>query len=392
MTWPSIAILLPYAEHFGPERAGAIALCVRDATRASRLRERIQIIGRPLARPFSEFAYAGLEPACGGLAGRNLGLAERFLRGLDGRRDILVEVHNRPKVFHYLAMRAPGLPLALHLHNDPTTMQGARSAAARARILRRACAICCVSGFVRDRFLDGVLDRSGKTHVLLNGTTRDLPSPPAKERIVLFAGRLIEEKGPDHLVEALAAVLPRHPDWRALFIGAPRPSAALPPGSFASRVRARAARLGDAVRFLGFLPHDEVQDHFKRAAIVVVPSTWQEPFGRTAIEGLAAGCAVIAYDRGGLGEILRGRGLLVEECSPDALATALERVIADRQLRDGLQDRAWHDFPFDIEKTTARQDDLREALLDRLALRSRAPSASRRHPEGAARGGGLGGP
>jgi glycosyltransferase involved in cell wall biosynthesis len=382
----SIAILLPYAEHFDPERAGAIALCVRDATAASRFSDRIRIIGRPLAQPFSGFDYAGLEPAWGGLAGRNLGLAEELLRLLGARRDVLVEVHNRPKVFHYLAMRAPDLPLALHLHNDPTTMQGARSAAARARILRRALAVCSVSGFVRDRFLDGVRDRSGKAHVLFNGTPRAMDRPPAKEPIILFAGRLIEDKGPDHLVDALASVLPRHPDWRALIVGAPRPGVAQVPSPFESKLRARVAGLGDAVRFLGFLPHEEVQDHFRRAAIVVVPSIWQEPFGRTAIEGLAAGCAVVAYDRGGLGEIVRGRGLLLQRPNPDALADTLERLIGDEPLRQRLQTQAWRDFPFEIKETTARQDDLRGTLLERLAL----PSARREEPEIARRGGRLG--
>ena len=45
---PEIAILLPHGEHFGPERAGAIALHVRDVTRASRLQQRIRIYGAPL--------------------------------------------------------------------------------------------------------------------------------------------------------------------------------------------------------------------------------------------------------------------------------------------------------------------------------------------------------
>ena len=375
MTLPSIAILLPWTEHFAAERAGAIALCVRDATAASRFRERIRIAGRPLARPFAGFDYAGLEPAWAGLAGHNLGLAEKLLRRLGGQRDVLVEVHNRPKAFHYLALRAPDLPLALHLHNDPTTMRGARSPAGRARILRRALAIWCVSGFVRDRLLKGVDGETGKAQVVPNGIGRDLASPPDKEPVILFAGRLIEEKGPHHLVEALCAVLPRHPGWRALIIGAQRPGAGEAPGPFEAGLRSRAAALGDAVQFPGFLPHDQVQEHFRRAAIVVVPSIWQEPFGRTAIEGLAAGCAVIAYDRGGLGEILRERGLLLEESSPDALAAALERVIADRTLRDELQGRAWSDFPFGIKETTARHDDLREALLDGLTDHH-APEAS----------------
>ena len=79
-----------------------------------------------------------------------------------------------------------------------------------------------------------------------------------------------------------------------------------------------------------------------------MPSRWDEPLARTALEGLANGCAVLAYATGGLPEVLRGRGLLLDQPGPEALALALERLIADDALRAQLQHQAWHDYPFDI--------------------------------------------
>src|SRR5688500_6661554 len=106
---PEIAILLPHGEHFGPSRAGAIALHVRDVTRASRLQGSIRIYGAALAEPFAGFDYCPLAPAWHGLRGRGLGLAEALRRRLAGRQGVIVEVYNRPNMLAHLAARAPEL-------------------------------------------------------------------------------------------------------------------------------------------------------------------------------------------------------------------------------------------------------------------------------------------
>ena len=287
---PEIAILLPAAEHFGPERAGAIALHVRDVTRASRFRDRIRIFGAPAERPFEGFDFRPLRPAWHGLRGRNIGLAEQLRRELRGRQGVLVEIYNRPNMFAHLAARTD-LPLTLRLSNDPQTMRGARTPAERARLLARARAILCVSDFVRDRFLDGLGSDAarGKLQVLRNAIPRTLAAPPAKEPLILFVGRIIEEKGVHDLVSALETVLPRHPGWRAEIIGSSRTQRRAGPSAYEAAIRQRCARLGGRVRCLGHLANDEVMAHYRRAAIVALPSVWPEPLTRTAAEGLAHG-------------------------------------------------------------------------------------------------------
>ena len=338
---PEIMILLPHAEQFGPERAGAIALHVRDVTAASRFRDRIRICGAPVARPFAGFDFQPLQPAWHGLRGRNVGLAEQLLRGLRGRRDLLVEVYNRPNMFAHLAARAPDLPLTLRLSNDPRSMRGARSAPQRARILAHAQAVFCVSDFIRQRFLEG-LDQAvagqrptgdrDKLLVTHNAIPRALTLPPAKESLVLFVGRIIEAKGVADLLSALERVLPCQPGWRAEIIGTSRTRRQGEPSAFETAIRERAVRLDGRVACPGYLPNDQVLARYRRAAIVVIPSRWDEPLARTALEGLAHGCAVLAYASGGLPEVLRDRGLLIDPPAPEALAAALERTIVDDAL------------------------------------------------------------
>jgi UDP-glucose:(glucosyl)LPS alpha-1,2-glucosyltransferase len=364
---PEIAILLPPAEHFGPEGAGAIALHVRDVTRASRFRDRIRIFGAPVERPFEGFDFCPLRPAWHGLRGRNIGLAEALRRRLAGHPGVLVEVYNRPNMFAHLGARTD-LPLTLRLSNDPRTMRSARTPAERARLLARAEAILCVSAYVRERFLDGLTGAAleqgeQKLHVLRNAIPRTLAAPPAKEPLILFVGRIIEQKGIADLVTALERVLPRHPGWRAEIVGTSRTRRRGEMTAFEVTLRERCARLGGAVQWLGHLPNDRVMARYRPAAIVALPSLWPEPLARTAVEGLAQGCAVLAYPSGGLPEVVRGRGLLIEPAAPEALAEALERVIADDALRADLQDRAWRDYPFDIQQLADGIDDLRAATL-----------------------------
>jgi glycosyltransferase involved in cell wall biosynthesis len=362
---PGIAALLPYPEHFGPAHAGAIALKVRDEARASQFASAIQVYGRPIKLPFTDVFYQGLKPVWRRLLGRNRGLAERLRRELRGRDDVLIELHNRPLLVGFLRLRGWRGPLVLHLHNDPQSMRGAKTVRQRARLLERTAAIVCVSGWVRARFLEGLGAGHEQVHVVRNAIPLP-PAPSAKEPLILFVGRLVPEKGVLELVRALERVLPGHAGWRAELIGPTRFGRAGEVTRYQQDVLAACETLGPAVRHIDFLPNDVVLERFAAAAVVVVPSRWPEPLSRTALEGLAHGCAVIASARGGLPEVVEGRGLLVEPTT-EAIAETLDRVLTDGALRQDLQQTARADYPFTPEATIATLDALRTPLLARLS-------------------------
>ena len=91
------------------------------------------------------------------------------------------------------------------------------------------------------------------------------------------------------------------------------------------------AQLADRFRFTGFRP--DIPDVMAAIDILAVPS-WSEPFGRVAVEGMAAGRAVIGTDTGGLPEIITDGvdGLLIPPRDADALEGAIRRLVMDHDL------------------------------------------------------------
>ncbi len=88
-------------------------------------------------------------------------------------------------------------------------------------------------------------------------------------------------------------------------------------------------------RACGWRGHADMMSLYQEADIVVVPSTWQEPYGLVAVEAMAAGRPVVASAVGGLTGIVRHgeTGFLVEPGSSTALALALDRLLDDPALR-----------------------------------------------------------
>jgi hypothetical protein len=126
--------------------------------------------------------------------------------------------------------------------------------------------------------------------------------------------------GEDDLVRLLARVHALHPDSCELWIAGDGPER--------PRLLAQAEALGPASRHITFpgwiAPHD-VHAWLQEADALLVPSTWQEPFGLVAVQGAFAACPVIASNVGGLAEIVRhgGTGWLIPHSDPDALATTM---------------------------------------------------------------------
>jgi glycosyltransferase involved in cell wall biosynthesis len=130
---------------------------------------------------------------------------------------------------------------------------------------------------------------------------------------LLYVGQLIRGKGVHLLLEAMAKMK------------SPRTLDIVGTGNMEGELKALAERLGlkGRVRFNGF--QDSPQEWMRRAACVVVPSFWQEPYGLVAAEAVALGRPVVAFAIGGLPEACQGKATLVPPGDIAALAKALEK-------------------------------------------------------------------
>jgi len=170
------------------------------------------------------------------------------------------------------------------------------------------------------------------------------------------------EKGVLEFVQALVRVLSAHPQWRARFSA--HTGSGLP--ERASELRQKVSRAAGSVRSHpahSFRPHDQVLASLRGASIAVVPSLWDDPFPRTALEALAQGCALICSRMAASPRLASNGRSFLDTISPDAIAGALERLISNDTERLALQRRGWSPRPSDIVRTTRQLDDLRGAIM-----------------------------
>jgi glycogen synthase len=113
---------------------------------------------------------------------------------------------------------------------------------------------------------------------------------------VLFSGRLVFQKGPDLLVEAIPFILANYPSAKFIFVG---------DGEMRHAVEGRAhqLRVAHATRFLGFRNGYELADLYKACDTVCVPSR-NEPFGIIVLEAWSAGKPVVVSRNGGPDEFV----------------------------------------------------------------------------------------
>ncbi len=205
--------------------------------------------------------------------------------------------------------------------------------AARARgLYDRVDAFVAPSAFLRDRVVDGGLPAS-RVHVLTNPVVAaDQPRrAPDEPPYVLYASRLVAEKGVQTLLDA-AALLP--PGVRVRLLGS---------GRVERQVRSRVAAEGLPVDVVGAQPPDVVRAHLRGAVAAVLPALWWENCPMAVLEAGAQGVPVVASSVGGIPELVEdgSTGLLVPPGNAAALAAALTELLGRPDVVARMGRAAW---------------------------------------------------
>ena len=359
-----IKILLPYSEHFSPHYAGAVSLVVKNEHAFSCYSASTTVCGRLHDNPvFEGITFNGLKPRRRlGLGSKNIGLARAFLNELKQDKTDLVELHNRPYLFHYLFTKI-NTPITLHFHNDPLSMKGSRSVAERTAILDRAAAVICVSHYIKSRFMEGIAGEYKNCFVLNNGVHRTLARPPEKSKSIVFVGKISKHKGPHLLLEALQGWFSNHPDWKCVFVGGSKHGDYHFQSDYERAFRQQCSGLGAQVQVTGYLPNERVGEMMQQASVVVAPSVWQDPFPLVALEALASGAILLASKVGGLTDIVTGRGVVLSECTAASIKLELQRIVTDAAHRQNLLNKAWQTFDLTAQKQAMEHDRIRELCI-----------------------------
>ena len=165
---------------------------------------------------------------------------------------------------------------------------------------------------------------------LFNGVERDYnfrrKFAMDNEKIILFMGRLVYEKGIQHLIAAMPKILNGYHDAKLVICGK---------GGMMDELKAEANSLGisQKVYFAGYMNGKDVQRMYKAADIAVFPSTY-EPFGIVALEAMLSENPVVVSDIGGLNEIVQHRenGMKTYCGNPNSIADSILELLYDHKL------------------------------------------------------------
>ena len=154
------------------------------------------------------------------------------------------------------------------------------------------------------------------------------------EKIILYIGRLVYEKGIQHLISAMPKIVNGYNDVKLIIGGK---------GGMYDELKQQAKALGieNKVYFTGYLSSKDVQKMYKCADIAVFPSTY-EPFGIVALEAMLAGVPTVVSDIGGLNEIVEHgvNGMKSYAGNCNSIADSVLSLLYNHQLCDNITKNA----------------------------------------------------
>ena len=156
------------------------------------------------------------------------------------------------------------------------------------------------------------------------------------EKLILFVGRLTQQKGCEYLIRAIPQISKQF-NVKLVVVG---------DGSYRGELETLAKTVnGQKIIFTGFLPDDNLSELFLCADVMAIPSIY-EPFGVVALEAMAAGLPVVASNVDGLGEVIvhEKNGVLVFPKDDSSLAWGISTILSDQTNTKKLIENAKKDI------------------------------------------------
>ena len=344
----NIAILLPYKEKYNLDKAGAASIWVKDYLSISKLKNQTLIFGnldkkdKPLTK---NFVNIDLTKA---YIRKNIQYTKHLYDYHLKNKFNIIEIHNRPESLLYLIKKKISSKLIFMFHNNPQDMRSSKSINDRIFIAENTDQIYFVSRWVKDKFFEGLPFNHRNNCEILYPAIKPLKKFPKKDNLIIFSGKLNSSKGFDLYGKAVIKILDKYKSWNAIAIGnEPREKFNFNHKNF---------------KILDWVKHDDILDYYKKASISVVPSRWLEPFGRTAMESAAYGCATITTRNGGLPETFNNE-LFLEKINDIELYKLIEKLIKNNIYRKRIQKKNFSNVINNINEKVSKLDEFKNHIL-----------------------------
>ncbi len=311
------------------------------------------------------------------------GYRDRLARALRSLETEVVHVMTLAQWLPHIARAAPQAACVLHLH-DELYLHLDREVAARR--LAAAAAIVTVSSWLATRLAARFPQLSTRIHPIGNGVDLGLFTPPPHVASpsggtgrLLFVGRISPEKGVHVLLEAFARLAAQRSELELELVGEPglmprpflelleptpalRAALAFYGSGPLDRLRRQLVERGPGylkramtvlpegarrrVVFAGPLPQERLAERYRNASLLVAPAVWNEVFGLPVAEAMASGLPCVVSRAGAPPELIGAgpdgegeAGLAVPPGDPEALASAIARLLDDPSRRRAMAER-----------------------------------------------------
>ena len=344
-----IASILPYKENYSKQGAGAVALWISEFMRDSIYKNKTYVIGNTLNKRYLTKNYININ--INSLNSKFNSTTKEYSNNIIKKIRYLnfdiVELHNRPVMVKEFFKKINS-KIILYFHNDPTTMKGAMSVNERIYLLKNVDKIIFISKWVKQRFFKDLPTLSDNKTQIIYHSIDPIKKKTKKNKQIIFVGKLNESKGYDLYCKSMFKVLNTNKNWIALSIGEEK--------------RFQNYPTHKRHKNLGQITHKKVMDYLSKSEIAIIPSRWEEPFGRTALEASSRGCATIISTTGGLTEtsdyVIKLKKLDVKNIELETI-----KLIRNNKFRNSIQKNSKKFVKHKLKTNSKMIDSMRESLF-----------------------------
>ena len=348
----NIGVLLPFKDHFTNSKAGSASIWVKDFNKKSKYKKNIYVCGNTdnLNDLINKKNYLNINFSKSTFKSKNISYVDEFIKLHNKYNFKLIEIHNRPSYINYLFDKGIKSKFILIFHNNPLALGGSKTVSERKSLIERCERLIFVSNWVKERFFDGIEKKDIGKCVVIYPSIEPIKRFPKKSNIIAFVGKLNRSKGFHIFGSAIIKILNKYKNWKSIVVG--------------DEPREKYNFKHKNLHYKGWLSHKKTMELYNQTSISVVPSFWDEPFGRTAMEAASRGCATIISKKGGLIETV-GDTEYLENLSSKNLYKKIENLIKNKTLRNRIQNKSFKNVIHNLSKNTKKIDYYRHLILNK---------------------------
>ena len=314
-----IFILLPHKDQFIKSYSGSASIWVKDFFKSSAFKKNTSVFGSTnnLKDVINKNIYKNLEIPIVKFRSRTNIYIKKFFTQIKIGKPAIIEIHNRPSYLIDLHKKFNQINYVLIIHNDPLNLEGSFTVKQRVKLLEICKQIYFVSSWVEDKFFDNIEKNYYSNFKTIYPSIKKITSFPKKENLIVFSGKLNAAKGFDKFCVAMNKILNKHKNWKAIAIGdEPRENIRITHKNFI---------------YTGWIQHEKVLKIYNKSSITIVPSSWEEPFGRSSLEAGSRGNVVIISRKGGLPETI-GSPIILEKITAKCIFDEVDKLIKNKNI------------------------------------------------------------